>query len=126
MAPCSAVGTPSSRRQRIRPLPPRAYPQPIPEQTACTCSAGGCSDRAERETSGVASSDDIRHWASFEMLQLPQEHWEVLQLGNCGSPIETSQGWLVLTHGVGPMRTYALGALLLDLEQPHRVLARTI
>jgi predicted GH43/DUF377 family glycosyl hydrolase len=74
----------------------------------------------------VASSDDIRHWASFEMLQLPQEHWEVLQLGNCGSPIETSQGWLVLTHGVGPMRTYALGALLLDLEQPHRVLARTI
>lgn len=82
--------------------------------------------RADRETNGVASSDDIRHWASFEMLQLPQEHWEVLQLGNCGSPIETPQGWLVLTHGVGPMRTYALGALLLDLDQPHRVLARTI
>jgi predicted GH43/DUF377 family glycosyl hydrolase len=82
--------------------------------------------RADRETNGVASSDDIRHWASFEMLQLPQEHWEVLQLGNCGSPIETDQGWLVLTHGVGAMRTYALGALLLDLEQPHRVLARTI
>ena len=82
--------------------------------------------RADRETNGVASSDDIRHWASFEMLQLPQEHWEVLQLGNCGSPIETSEGWLVLTHGVGPMRTYALGALLLDLEQPHRVLARTV
>ena len=82
--------------------------------------------RADRETNGVASSDDIRHWASFEMLQVPQEHWEVLQLGNCGSPIETSQGWLVLTHGVGPMRTYALGALLLDLEQPHRMLARTI
>jgi len=82
--------------------------------------------RADRETNGVASSDDIRHWASFEMLQVPQEHWEVLQLGNCGSPIETSHGWLVLTHGVGPMRTYALGALLLDLEQPHRVLARTV
>lgn len=82
--------------------------------------------RADRETNGVASSDDIRHWASFESLQVPQEHWEVLQLGNCGSPIETDQGWLVLTHGVGPMRTYALGALLLDLERPHRVLARSV
>lgn len=82
--------------------------------------------RADRETNGVASSDDIRHWSAFEMLQVPQEHWEVLQLGNCGSPIETEHGWLVLTHGVGPMRTYALGALLLDLEVPQRVLARSI
>jgi predicted GH43/DUF377 family glycosyl hydrolase len=82
--------------------------------------------RADRETNGVASSDDIRHWSAFEMLQVPQEHWEVLQLGNCGSPIETEYGWLVLTHGVGPMRTYALGALLLDLEQPSQVIARSV
>ena len=55
---------------------------------------------------------------------MPTESWEVLQLGNCGSPIETDAGWLVLTHGVGPMRTYSIGALLLDLDDPTRVLGR--
>ena len=50
--------------------------------------------------------------------------WEVVQLGNCGSPIETALGWLVLTHGVGPMRTYNIGAILLDLEDPTRVIGR--
>jgi predicted GH43/DUF377 family glycosyl hydrolase len=59
-------------------------------------------------------------------IQEPQQDWEVLQLGNSGSPIETASGWLVLTHGVGPMRTYSLGALLLDLEDPTRVLATTV
>ena len=49
---------------------------------------------------------------------MPTRAWEVLQLGNCGSPIETDAGWLVLTHGVGPMRTYSIGALLLDLDDP--------
>jgi predicted GH43/DUF377 family glycosyl hydrolase len=48
----------------------------------------------------------------------------VLQLGNCGSPIETEAGWLVLTHGVGPMRTYSIGALLLDLDDPTRIVGR--
>lgn len=80
--------------------------------------------RADRETNGLASSDDIHHWATTETLQSPAEPWEVLQLGNCGSPIETESGWLVMTHGVGPMRTYAIGALLLDLENPAKVLAR--
>ena len=51
---------------------------------------------------------------------MPTRSWEILQLGNCGSPIETEAGWLVLTHGVGPMRTYSLGALLLDLDEPQR------
>jgi predicted GH43/DUF377 family glycosyl hydrolase len=51
----------------------------------------------------------------------PQHVWDLVQSGNCGSPIETPQGWLVLTHGVGPMRTYALGAVLLDLDDPTRV-----
>ncbi len=48
----------------------------------------------------------------------------MLQVGNCGPPIETDRGWLVLTHGVGPMRTYAIGALLLDLDEPSRVIAQ--
>ena len=48
-------------------------------------------------------------------LHAPRDSWELIQVGNCGSPIETDDGWLVLTHGVGPMRRYAIGALLLDL-----------
>ena len=56
--------------------------------------------------------------------QSPTQAWEVLQLGNCGSPIETDAGWLVLTHGVGPMRTYRIGAILLDLEDPTRILGQ--
>ena len=55
---------------------------------------------------------------------MPTASWEVVQLGNCGSPIETEMGWLVLTHGVGPMRTYNIGALLLDLEDPTRIIGR--
>lgn len=81
--------------------------------------------RADRETNGLALSDDLRHWTTAEQLQVPQEPWELVQLGNCGSPIETEHGWVVLTHGVGPMRTYCLGALLLDLDDPRRVLGRT-
>ena len=53
----------------------------------------------------------------------PHRGWELIQVGNCGSPIETDAGWLVLTHGVGPMRRYAIGALLLDLRHPQRVVA---
>jgi predicted GH43/DUF377 family glycosyl hydrolase len=55
---------------------------------------------------------------------VPLQSWELLQLGNCGSPIETDAGWLVLTHGVGPMRTYNVGAILLDLDDPTRVVGR--
>jgi predicted GH43/DUF377 family glycosyl hydrolase len=57
-------------------------------------------------------------------LHRPSQSWELLQIGNCGSPIETAAGWLVITHGVGPMRRYAIGALLLDLEDPRRVLGQ--
>ena len=81
--------------------------------------------RADRESNSVAYSDDLRCWDAAQTIQTAQHVWEVLQLGNCGSPIETEAGWLVLTHGVGPMRTYSIGALLLDLDEPHRVLART-
>jgi len=79
--------------------------------------------RADRETNSIAYSDDLRCWDSSQTIQTPQRAWEIVQLGNCGSPIETPDGWLVLTHGVGAMRTYSIGAMLLDLDEPHRVVA---
>jgi predicted GH43/DUF377 family glycosyl hydrolase len=81
--------------------------------------------RADRETNSIAYSDDLRCWDTSHTIQTPNRAWEVVQLGNCGSPIETTDGWIVLTHGVGPMRTYSIGAVLLDLDQPHRVVATT-
>ena len=80
--------------------------------------------RSDRETNTIATSDDLRHWTDARPCQVPARAWEVLQLGNCGSPIETEPGWLVLTHGVGPMRTYNIGALLLDLEEPTTILGQ--
>lgn len=80
--------------------------------------------RSDRESNEVSFSDDLRHWPDHHTVQLPERSWEMVQLGNCGSPIETDDGWLVLTHGVGPMRTYSLGALLLDLDDPRRLVAR--
>jgi predicted GH43/DUF377 family glycosyl hydrolase len=79
--------------------------------------------RSDRETNSVTFSDDMRTWASSHRIQAPARPWELLQLGNCGSPIETTDGWLVLTHGVGAMRTYSLGVLLLDLDDPTQVIA---
>ncbi|TML17584.1 MAG: glycosidase [Actinobacteria bacterium] len=82
--------------------------------------------RSDRETNAIAFSDDLRRWDTADTIQIPERPWEILQLGNCGSPIETDAGWLVLSHGVGPMRTYSLGVILLDLDQPQRVLARSV
>ena len=78
--------------------------------------------RYDRETNAVAFSDDPLVWDHATTCQSPQLPWEAIQLGNCGSPIETDDGWLVLTHGVGPMRTYSIGALLLDLDDPTVVI----
>lgn len=78
--------------------------------------------RKDRENLHLSKSDDVHHWDVVSELYQPQNPWELLQIGNCGSPIETGAGWLVLTHGVGPMRRYALGALLLDLREPERVI----
>ncbi len=80
--------------------------------------------RWDRERNSLAFSTDCRSWAAATTFQSPERPWELLQLGNCGSPIETSEGWLVLTHGVGPMRVYSIGALLLDLDDPARVRAQ--
>lgn len=80
--------------------------------------------RLDNENNHLIRSDNVRFWHERSTLQEPQEPWELIQLGNCGSPIETEAGWLVITHGVGPLRRYCLGALLLDLEDPSRVIGR--
>jgi predicted GH43/DUF377 family glycosyl hydrolase len=80
--------------------------------------------RHDRESNAVAFSSDLHRWDEVAAAQLPMQPWEIIQLGNCGSPTELSDGWLVITHGVGPMRTYGIGALLLDLDDPSRVVAQ--
>jgi predicted GH43/DUF377 family glycosyl hydrolase len=70
-------------------------------------------------------SDDVAHWDEGTLLLEPVFPWELIQIGNCGPPIEIDEGWLVLTHGVGAMRKYAIGAALLDKADPSRVLGRT-
>ncbi len=80
--------------------------------------------RPDRENLHLLRSSEPRTWAEPSvLLRRAQQPWEAVQMGNCGSPIETEAGWLVLTHGVGPMRTYRLGALLLDLAHPERIVA---
>jgi predicted GH43/DUF377 family glycosyl hydrolase len=69
-------------------------------------------------------SDNIHFWQESKIMQEPTLPWEFIQIGNCGSPLETDDGWIVLTHGVGPMRQYCIGAMLLDLENPARIIAR--
>ncbi|MBC8151546.1 MAG: glycosidase, partial [Bacteroidetes bacterium] len=81
--------------------------------------------RQDGENIYLMYSDDLYFWQSKELIAKPTYHWEYVQLGNCGSPIETEAGWLVLTHGVGPMRKYAIGAFLLDLNDPAVVIGRT-
>ncbi len=79
--------------------------------------------RYDRENISIMTSDNVRLWNHTEKLRTPAQPWELMQIGNCGSPIETEAGWLVLTHGVGPMRRYTIGAMLLDLKDPRRVIA---
>ena len=78
--------------------------------------------RWDRENISVARSPDAMRWGRPQTVQRPRTPWELVQLGACASPLETAYGWLVLTHGVGPMRTYSIGALLLDLDDPTVVL----
>jgi predicted GH43/DUF377 family glycosyl hydrolase len=79
--------------------------------------------RSDGQTTGLTALDDDSRWQAPVPLQGPYRGWELIQVGNCGSPIETDAGWLVLTHGVGPMRRYAMGALLLALQRPERLIA---
>jgi predicted GH43/DUF377 family glycosyl hydrolase len=78
--------------------------------------------RQDNERNFIMFSDDVRTWDDQQPIQVPRQPWELVQLGNCGSPLETEAGWLVLTHGVGPLRQYAIGAILLDPVDPRRVI----
>lgn len=80
--------------------------------------------RQDGETNRVMISDSIHVWDDVHVIQEPESPWELVQIGNCGSPLETDKGWLVLTHGVGPMRQYSIGAILLDLNDPRKMIAR--
>ena len=80
--------------------------------------------RQDGENVYVMESDMLHFWHAKRLVLRPTQPWEFVQVGNCGSPLETPQGWLVLTHGVGPMRKYAIGAALLDLDDPTRVIGR--
>jgi predicted GH43/DUF377 family glycosyl hydrolase len=79
--------------------------------------------RQDDENLFLMFSDNPHFWSDPQILRRPSHAWETVKIGNCGSPIETEAGWLVITHGVGPMRTYSIGAILLDLEDPSKVIA---
>ena len=81
--------------------------------------------RQDSETIWLLRSDDLYTWERGTPIMAPKYPWEFVQLGNCGSPIEIDEGWLVFTHGVGMVRGYCIGACLLDKADPSRVLART-
>jgi len=80
--------------------------------------------RQDDENLFIMFSDSAHHWSDPQVILRPATMWESVKVGNCGSPIETEAGWLVITHGVGPMRKYCIGAVLLDLEDPTRVIGR--
>ncbi|HPE56217.1 MAG TPA: response regulator [Bacteroidales bacterium] len=73
----------------------------------------------------IMYSDDITLWQEAKMIQEPMYPWEFIKVGNCGSPIETDEGWIVITHGVGPVRKYSMGATLLDLDDPTKVIGQS-
>jgi predicted GH43/DUF377 family glycosyl hydrolase len=80
--------------------------------------------RQDDENLYIMYSDSPHFWADPSFVMGPQEMWNSVKIGNCGSPIETEAGWLVITHGVGPMRKYCIGAALLDLDDPGKVIGR--
>lgn len=80
--------------------------------------------RQDGENLYIMQSDNLHFWQKFKPLVSPSQSWEFIQVGNCGSPIELEQGWLLLTHGVGPLRKYCIGALLLDLNDPSKIIGK--
>jgi len=77
--------------------------------------------RQDGENLYIMDSDEVNVWNKKSLLKVPVFDWEFIQVGNCGSPIETEAGWILLTHSVGPMRTYVMSAILLDLKDPSKV-----
>ena len=82
--------------------------------------------RFDRESNSIAFSTDSYHWNDVHPLTQPTRPWELVHIGNCGSPIELPEGWLVLTHGAGPVRRYAIGAMLLDRDDPSKVIGQLV
>ena len=80
--------------------------------------------RSDGENLYLSYSDNIHFWYEGVKIEAPANAWELVQIGNCGSPLETKKGWLLLTHGVGPMRKYCIGVSLLDLDDPSKVIGR--
>jgi predicted GH43/DUF377 family glycosyl hydrolase len=80
--------------------------------------------RQDNDSLFLMYSDNIHFWHKATRIIRPKYDWEFMQIGNCGSPIETESGWLVLTHGVGPFRQYSIGAVLLDLNDPSKIIGR--
>lgn len=93
------------------------FPRKINRQYAMLCRLDGFNNY-------LAYSDNITVWREAKILQRPRFPWEFIQIGNCGSPVETEDGWLVMTHGVGPMREYTIGASLFDLQNPEKEIGR--
>ena len=93
------------------------FPRKINGQYAMLCRIDGVNNY-------ISFSDNITVWRKSTLLQKPKFTWEFVQMGNCGSPIETKDGWLVITHGVGPVREYSLGVSLLDLDNPEKEIGR--
>ena len=93
------------------------FPRRIKGKYAILCRIDGVNNY-------IAYSDNINTWREAKLIQTPKFHWEMIQVGNCGSPIETKEGWLVITHGVGPMREYVLGASLYELNNPENEIGR--
>lgn len=80
--------------------------------------------RQDDENLFIMFSDNLHYWSDPQILMRPAEVWESVKIGNCGSPLETEEGWLIITHGVGPMRKYCIGAVLLDLNNPTKIIGR--
>lgn len=93
------------------------FPRRIDGRYAALC-------RYDAESNFVMRSDSLRTWEEADKIESPELPWGLARLGNCGSPLETDAGWLVITHAVGPFREYSLGAILLDLDDPSRVVGR--
>lgn len=80
--------------------------------------------RQDGENNRIMFSEHLHFWQESQIIQEPEYPWEFIQIGNCGSPLEIDEGWLVLTHGVSAMRCYSIGVILLDKEHPEKVIAR--
>jgi beta-1,2-mannobiose phosphorylase / 1,2-beta-oligomannan phosphorylase len=93
------------------------FPRKIKGKYAMLC-------RIDGENNYIAYSESINLWREAKLIQKPKFPWDLVQVGNCGSPIETEEGWLVITHGVGPMREYVLGASLYELDNPEKEIGR--